>query len=126
MINSHTYLDLNNNLHLQDAIKRLSDSKNALGELEHDITAERQFIFNFDDIRMAYLNTEIDTLLFILESSKMERYKESFIMLRSTFEKFLYYWLMLKGTRYRWTVHYHIENQASRTTEEARNTTLDK
>lgn len=47
-------------------------------------------------------------------------------MLRSTFEKFLYYWLMLKGTKYRWTVHYHIEKQASKTTEDARDITLDK
>jgi hypothetical protein len=51
-------------------------------------------------------------------------YKESFVLLRTTFEKFLYFWLMFEGKRFRWTDTYNIRPKISKTPKEARDRTI--
>ena len=56
-----------------------------------------KFAYNTDDVRLAYFYSELDTIAKILKAlPELKAYKESFIMLRSVFEKFLYFWLMLQ------------------------------
>lgn len=79
-----------------------------------------------DHKRLIFLLTEIDTLLAILNLNEQRAYKECFILLRTVLEKFLFFWLMLEGTKYRWTEEYEIHPITSKSSQEARDATLEK
>ena len=72
-----------------------------------------------------FLLTERDTLLTTLSLVKLRSYKESFILLRTVLEKFLFFWLMLQGRKYRWTETYNIIPKTSQNSKEARDKTLE-
>jgi hypothetical protein len=98
------------NLGLDSEIKRILKIKAQLDEIGIDIRSDTRFAYNTDDVRLAYFYSEVDTIAKILKVlSELKAYKESFILLRSVFEKFLYFWLMLDGHRYRWTKHYIVK-----------------
>jgi hypothetical protein len=75
--------------------------------------------------RYYFLCEEFDTLICILNLLELRAYKESFVLLRTVFEKFLYFWLMLEGKRYRWTVTYNIQPIVSKAPKEARDNTIE-
>jgi hypothetical protein len=74
--------------------------------------------------RRIFLRTELDTLFAICNLAESKAYKESFILLRTVFEKFLFFWLMLEGNKYHWTKRYNIQPEESHTPREARDTTI--
>jgi hypothetical protein len=74
--------------------------------------------------RQDYLFSEIDTLLMILNISQERHYKESFILIRTVFEKFLFFWLMFYGKKYRHPMSYNIQRKTSKTDREARDATM--
>ena len=51
---------------------------------------------------------ELVTLKNIIDLAERNFFKESFILLRTVFEKFIFFWLMFEGKRYRWTTTYKI------------------
>jgi len=75
--------------------------------------------------RYYFLRTEIDTLIAALNLSEEKNYKESFILLRTVLEKFLFFWLMHEGKMYRWTITYNIQPIFSKTPKEARDATME-
>jgi len=77
-----------------------------------------------DGVRESYLFSELDSLISITSLAN-NYFKESFIILRSVFEKFLYFWLMFEGTSYKWTQPYQIEPRTSSTPRQARDKTYD-
>jgi hypothetical protein len=74
--------------------------------------------------RYYFLSTELDTLFRVISLTEIRAYKKSFILLRTVLEKFLFFWLMLEGTTYRWTITYNIIPNKSKTATEARDKTL--
>jgi hypothetical protein len=54
----------------------------------------------------------------------MSAYKESFIILRTILEKFLYFWLIFEGLKFKRTIHYTIDVVESKNAKEARDKTL--
>jgi hypothetical protein len=81
-------------------------------------------VFPTDSDRMSYLFTELDSLITVLKLSEGNSYKESFIVLRTILEKFLYFWLMFEGIKFRRTIHYTINVVESKNSKEARDKTL--
>jgi hypothetical protein len=75
--------------------------------------------------RCNFLFTEMNTLMNVMNLNEQKGYKECFILLRTVLEKFLFFWLMFKGRKYRWTVTFHIIPNISKTITEARNKTLE-
>jgi hypothetical protein len=61
----------------------------------------------------------------VLSLVESRAYKECFILLRTVLEKFLFFWLMLAGNKFRWTDTYTIYPTISKTKREARDTTFD-
>jgi len=53
-------------------------------------------------------------------------YKESLILIRTVFEKFLFFWLMFYGNKYRHPKSYNIQKKTSKTDREARDATMDE
>mgnify|MGYP007033735426 CR=1 FL=1 len=49
--------------------------------------------FPIDSNRENYLFSEIDSLLVVLNMIERKQYKESFILIRTIFEKFLFFFL---------------------------------
>ncbi len=66
-----------------------------------------------DDTRAIFLLAEMDSLERVIELFEKRAYKESFILLRTVIEKFLYFWLMLEGKRYRWTKYFRVNTKSS-------------
>lgn len=81
-------------------------------------------VFPTDTNRQSYLFTEIDSLMVVVGLVAKGAYKESFILLRAVLEKFLFFWLMFDGLKYKRTIHYTIEPRISKTPREARDKTL--
>ena len=52
--------------------------------------------------------SELGTLRNISDLVELDIFKESFIPLRTVFEKFMYFWLMFEAKKYRWTTTYKI------------------
>lgn len=77
-----------------------------------------------DSNRREFLFSELDTLISILNLLEERHYKESLIILRSSFEKFLFYWLMFEGKIYRFSKIIRIIPKTSKTSIEARDNTL--
>lgn len=75
--------------------------------------------------RRDFLISEIDTLMNVLSLVETRAYKECFILLRTVLEKFLFFWLMLAGNKFRWTDTYTIYPTISNTRREARDATFD-
>jgi hypothetical protein len=78
-----------------------------------------------DSIRKSYMFSELNTLMSIISMVECKSYKECFILLRSVFEKYLYFWLMFDGRKYKWTTHYFVYRTTSITDREARDKTLN-
>lgn len=78
-----------------------------------------------DDNRCIYLYSELDTLVATLGLLEKAMYKESFIIIRTILEKFLYFWLMLEGRKYRLTRTFHINPKVSSASMIARDKTAD-
>lgn len=97
-----------------------------------DISKEMRFIseiidvmvFPTDSDRISYLSTELDSLITVLNLSENKAYKESFIILRTILEKFLYFWLIFEGLKFKRTIYYTIDVIASKSAKEARDKTL--
>jgi hypothetical protein len=102
---------------------------NRLKEIRHIIDSVWRIIdipaFPTDTNRKSYMFSELDSLISILSIVNGRGYKECMILLRSILEKFLYFWLMFEGRKYRWTHHYFIEPRKSKTGKEARDKTLE-
>jgi hypothetical protein len=94
----------------------LTGLKNQTDDIGGIATSSRSFS---DYNRHIFLRSELDTLSAICNLAKSRAYKESFILLRTVFEKFLFFWLMLEGNKYRWTRRYYIQREVSRTPKEA-------
>ena len=77
-----------------------------------------------DPNRREFLFSEMDTLISILSLLEERYYKESLIILRSSFEKFLFYWLMFEGKIYKFSKIVRIIPKTSKTSIEARDNTL--
>jgi len=82
------------------------------------------FVYPTDTDRTNYLFTELDSLITVLDLSEKSAYKESFIILRTILEKFLYFWLMFEGIKFRRTIYYTIDVVESKNAKEAREKTL--
>lgn len=74
--------------------------------------------------RHIFLRTELDTLFTVCNLVDSKAYKESFILLRAVFEKFLFFWLMFEGKKYQWITRYNIQPKISTTPREARDATI--
>lgn len=102
---------------------------NRLKEIRHIIESVWRIVdipvYPTDTNRKSYMFSELDSLISILSMVDGRGYKECMILLRSILEKFLYFWLMFEGRKYRWTHHYFIEPRTSKTRKEARDKTLE-
>jgi hypothetical protein len=65
-------------------------------------------VFPIDYNRRHFLLTELGTLSNIIDLVEANFFKESFLILRTVFKKFMFFWLMFEGKRYRWTTTYKI------------------
>jgi hypothetical protein len=72
-----------------------------------------------------YLYSELDTLIATLGLLETGKYKESFIVIRTVLEKFLYFWLMMKGRKYRWNRTFHVRPNVGSTAKTARDNTAN-
>jgi hypothetical protein len=81
-------------------------------------------VYPTDYDRRSYLFSELDSLINVLHLSEKIAYKESFIILRTILEKFLYFWLMFEGLKFKRTIHYTIDVITSKNAKEARDKTL--
>lgn len=111
---------------MTDALNRLIEIRNDIDNIYDDILKEYTLNVDIDDRRVTFLLTEFDTLMQALKLIEYKGYKESFILLRTSFEKFFYFWLMLEGKKYRWTMRQIIQRTISKTDKEARDMTLEK
>jgi hypothetical protein len=102
-------------------LSRIREIRDELQNLFSLIKSPRVYT---DYDRYNFLSTELDTLVNILNMLEQRAYKESFVLLRTTFEKFLYFWLMFEGKRFRWTDTYNIRPKISKTPKEARDRTI--
>jgi len=82
-------------------------------------------VYPTDSVRKSYFFTEMDTVMTVTTMAENKKYKESLILLRSVFEKFLYFWLMFKGVKFKWTYAYKIVPKTSSTPREARDKTVE-
>ncbi len=80
-------------------------------------------IFPTDYNRRHYLLSELRTLNNIIGLVEKNFFKESFILLRTVFEKFMFFWLMFEGKRYRWTTTYKIIPNKNNNPKDARDIT---
>jgi hypothetical protein len=103
-------------------ISRIRKIKEEMSDIFSIINKPRLYS---DYDRYYFLCSEFETLICVLNLLELRAYKESFVLLRTVFEKFLYFWLMLEGNRYRWTVTYNIQPIVSKTPKEARDNTIE-
>lgn len=80
--------------------------------------------FPTDFNRRHFLFSEIDTLIKVIDLVELNIFKESFIILRTVFEKFLFFWLMFEGKKYRWITTYKIIPNKNNTPKYTRDNTL--
>lgn len=111
---------------MTNTLKRLFEIRNNINNIYDDILNGYTLNVDVDDRRVTFLLTEFDTLMHALRLIEPKGYKESFILLRTSFEKFFYFWLMLEGKKYRWTTRQTIQRTTSRTDKDARDMTLEK
>lgn len=111
---------------MNGALKRLLEIRNEIDKIHEDILYGYSLNVDIDDRRAAFLLTEFDSLVHVLELIESKGYKEALILIRSSFEKFFYFWLMLEGKKYRWTMRHYIQRSTSSTDREARDITLEK
>jgi hypothetical protein len=111
---------------MDGSLKRLFEIRENIDNIYDDILQDYSLNVSIDDRRTAFLLTEFDTLMQTLRLIEHKGYKEALILIRSSFEKFFYFWLMLEGKKYRWTMQYYIQRSTSATDREARDNTLAK
>jgi hypothetical protein len=107
---------------LEHLIKRIREIRTEVDDISA-IVEKQSFPVEYN--RRVFLFSEIDTLIATLRLLENRFYKESFIIIRTVLEKFLYFWLMLEGRKYRWPVNYRVQPKTSLTVKEARDNTLD-
>ena len=103
-------------------IERLKDIRKEMDSLWRirDTT-----VYPTDKVRESYFFNEIESLMLVIDIAETKKYKQSLILIRSVFEKFLYFWLMFCGKRYRWTYPYRIIPRTSSSPREARDRTIE-
>lgn len=87
-----------------------------------EIDKHQRFPTDFN--RRHFLFSEIDTLIKVIDLVELNIFKESFIILRTVFEKFLFFWLMFEGKKYRWITTYKIIPNKNNTPKYTRDNTL--
>jgi hypothetical protein len=106
---------------MQLNISRIKEIRREIGDIFSLIKNPRPWS---DYDRYYFLCAEFDTLISVLNLLEQGAYKESFVLLRTVFEKFLYFWLMLEGKKYRWMITYNVQPIVSKTPKEARDNTI--
>ena len=101
-----------------DRLKIIYQNIHSISELD------RKQRFPTDSNRRYFLFYELDTLINIIDLAETNIFKESFIVLRTVFEKFLFFWLMFEGKKYRWTTTYNIIPNKDNTPQDARDNTF--
>jgi hypothetical protein len=107
---------------MEQGISQLTGARSSINNIMYDLV--RVPAFPTDHNRELFLFSELDSLLAILDMNEQKRYKESFILIRTIFEKFLFFWLMFEGRMYRHPMTYNVLRQTSKTDKEARDSTL--
>lgn len=107
-------------------IERLREIRESNEDIDKEVLNQKIMVIFVDDKRVVYYLSEMDSAMMVLDLLQKKAYKEAFILIRTIFEKFLYFWLMLEGRRYRWTVQYTITPKESQTVREARDKTYEK
>jgi hypothetical protein len=109
---------------MEEGVNQLMGIKENISNIMHDLITVP--VFPTDYNREIFLFSELESLLAILNMKEQKRYKESFILVRTVFEKFLFFWLMFEGKKYRHAMTFNILRQSSKTDREARDSTLAK
>ena len=103
-----------------DKIDRIKNLRNEINDISGLVGNPS---YPTDENRCIFFFTEIDTLMTILNFNEQRAYK---ILLRTVLEKFLFFWLMFEGKKYRWIAEYRIHQVISKNSKEARDETLKK
>ena len=103
---------------MEQGVSQLTGARSSINNIMYDLV--RVPAFPTDHNRELFLFSELDSLLAILDMNEQKRYKESFILIRTIFEKFLFFWLMFEGRMYRHPMTYNVLRQTSKTDKEAR------
>jgi hypothetical protein len=105
-------------------LDRITKIREEINLISHDLIPVP--VIPTDSNREDFLFSELDTLSTVIDILKVKKYKECFILLRTVLEKFLFFWLMFEGKKYRHPMFYTITRQTSRTDREARDSALER
>jgi len=113
-------------LDLNEKILKIKQIRENVDDIYGEILQKANLSVGVDDRRTAFFLSELDSLVTILTLLESRAYKESLILTRTVFEKFLYFWLMISGKKYRHNMTHRIIPKESPSEKEARNRTLEK
>ncbi len=107
------------------ALEKLA--KVALGSvdtIQSDLTFNRGSWEAYEDAYFFVIESEFRTLGAVIALNSANQFKECMILLRSAFERSLYFWLMLEGEEYKWDPIWNITPNPGNTNPAARDSTL--
>ncbi|MDH3764432.1 MAG: hypothetical protein OER82_01300 [Nitrosopumilus sp.] len=94
--------------------------------INDDLTIGDEVYETYNDILFDTIKSEFQSMESALSLIHLNKYKDSFIILRSVFETLLYFWLMIKGKKYRFTREWTITPKEGHTVKEGRDLTYEQ
>ena len=94
--------------------------------INEDLTVGVEVYDTYNDILFDTIKSEFQSMESTLTLMYINNYKDSFVILRSIFETLLYFWLMVKGNKYRFTREWTITPKEGHTVKEGRDLTYDQ
>lgn len=106
---------------MESTVERMRQIKELMKSTKSEVMSDKVPMIDVDDVRLDYFYTEMETLSVVLDLMEKKQHKECLILLRTVLEKFLYFWLMMDGRKYRHKTEFRVKRQASKTVEERDN-----
>ena len=94
--------------------------------IDEDLTIGVEVYDTYNDRLFDTIKSEFQSMESTLNLMHVNNYKDSFIILRSIFETLLYFWLMVKGNKYRFTREWTITPKEGHTVKEGRDLTYEQ